>query len=473
MIVSTCTSVAVFDVLLPAKPNAYPILLPQPPAYPPALFPNADLALRLSAPSTFVTSCKPLAQATSDEEAGNVDEVDLQDLVALSSNNYPLINLLTTPATEGSLLGRHNISEAVRERLPLLIESGQPEDTTAEGNTSQPGSDPALTLRNEKSTASDSITRPVERSKGDNTSSERDAYAFGLRRRATGFDWWKWVSVFAVFFMTGTLARVTLKGVRHWRHTKIDNSDLSLRSVAVNGRAKEPLLDSLHMPVPVLADGSQPMAAVGTLASTSRPEDSITIGTEGATPSADPAQATSDSTALKPGSDMPSPGQDSDELPRTIKRRTRRGKRGKGGKRRGVASIDGAESDDGQDDADGADALGLSPKEVKIAMPTAIAAVLPPANGDVAEANVNSVAKRPRSTQKKDGLIVTEDVLGKLLRITHAHFNCLMSSCTNRVRLAGYRCLQGCLPRPSCGCQTTGGRPFLDCLSRSIFASGK
>ncbi|KAJ9105294.1 hypothetical protein QFC21_001662 [Naganishia friedmannii] len=403
--------VAVFDVLLPAKSNAYPILLPQPPAYPPALFPNADLALRLSAPSTFVTSCKPLEQSASDEEAGNYEEPDPQDLVALSSNNYPLINLLTTQASEGGLLGRHNISEAVRERLPLLIESGLPKDATGESNTSQPGLDVEMTSKNDGNAASDSITRSVEGSKGGNLS-ERGTDALGLRRHAAGFDWWKWVSVFAVFFMTGTLARVTLKGVRHWNHTKIDNSDLSLNSVAINVKSKEPLLDKLYAPIPVLADTPPSVDLTGTLTRTSLPADSIATGTQGAAPSATDVPANLDQTAPKAVSDMPSPGQDSDELPRTTRRKTRRGKRGKGGKRRGVASVDGAESDDGQDDADVVEGLKLSPKEVKIDMPTEGTSVSPPANGDTTGAKSNVAAKRSLATQKKDGLIVTEDVLG-------------------------------------------------------------
>ncbi|KAJ9120815.1 hypothetical protein QFC22_002749 [Naganishia vaughanmartiniae] len=399
--------VAVFDVLLPAKPNAYPILLPQPPAYPPALFPSADLALRLSAPSTFVTSCKLPDQSTPDDEAGNLVEPDLQDLVALSSTNYPLINLITSQASEGGLLGRHNISDAVRERLPLLIESGQSKDATAESNTSQRGTDAPLASQEGGNAASDSITRPVERPNRGNMSSERVKDVLGLRQRATGFDWWKWVSVFAVFFMTGTLARVTLKGVRQWKHTKID-ADLSLRSAPVNVRVKEPLLDNVHPPIPVLATVINTMDVAATLARTSLPVDGSATSTGVATE----VLAQSDQTAPNTVADMPSPGQDSEELPRTTRRKTRRGKRGKGGKRRGAASIDGAESEDGQDDAEGVEGLRMSPRQVKIDMPTETAAVSPPANGDIADAKSSVTAKRPRSTQKKDGLIVSEDVLG-------------------------------------------------------------
>lgn len=399
-------SVAVFDVLLPAKPNAYPILLPQPPAYPPALFPNADLALRLSEPSTFVTSCKPLDQSTE-----NSKEPEPEDLVALSSNNYPLINLLTTQASEGGLLGRHNISEAVRERLPLLIESGQPKDSTSDSNTSERGSDVPMTPEDDRNAAQDSIARAADRSQGGNMSSDRVTDVLSLRRSARGFDWWKWVSVFAVFFMTGTLARVTLKSVRHWKHTKIDNSDLSLNSVAIGVKAKGPLLE----PMPVLADTSQVMDATETLTRKSLPDDVIATGTDGATPAAAEVPPDSDQHASKAVTNMPSPGQDSDELPRTTRRKTRRGKRGKGGKRRGVASIDGAESDDGQDDVDGLEGPRSSPKEAKIDMPAELTVISPPLNGDAIGAKSNVTVKRPRTVQKKDGLIVSEDVLGKFL----------------------------------------------------------
>lgn len=380
-----------FDVLLPAKQNAYPILLPQPPAYTPALFPSAELALRLSAPSTFVTSCDPSPDASEAEDA------DLSNLVALSSCNYPLINLLTSQASDGTLLGRHNISDAVNERLPLLIESG--ESTTQEdSNSSRPRAQP--TSPNPSSVSNPH--RVPEDSTLDNVSA-RGQQLGGTDFPAAGtFDWWKWVSVFAVFFMTGTIVRIGLLRLRRWR---------ARRGIKVNlAPEREEKVQEERVAVPVLGpaiavdDSTEPVPHAV--------EDGQAPSNDTATlpaPPVTPASSIADQNRLP----ALSPGQESDDLPaRTGKKRRR--KRGKG-KGRGVKAGD----EDGDSDEDdeaavgGEGAVDKSPGALRNGLQLETA--LPAEPVDTVNREKTAV-RRKETVQKMDGLTVSDDVLGVFYR---------------------------------------------------------
>ncbi|KAJ9102214.1 hypothetical protein QFC20_005043 [Naganishia adeliensis] len=334
--------VAVFDVLLPAKQNACPILLPQPPAYTLALFPSAELALRLSAPSTFVTSCDPSPDASEAEDA------DLSNLVALSSCNYPLINLLTSQASDGTLLGRHNISDA---------------DSTL-----------------------------------DNVSARGQQLGGTDFPAAATFDWWKWVSVFAVFFMTGTIVRIGLLRLRRWR---------ARRGIKVNlAPEREEKVQEERVAVPVLG-----------------PAIAVDDSTEPVPHAVDDEQAPSNGTATLPAPPVTpassiadqnrlpalSPGQESDDLPaRTGKKRRR--KRGKG-KGRGVKAGD----EDGDSDEDDEAAVGgegaadKSPGALRNGLQLETA--LPAEPVDTVNREKTAV-RRKETVQKMDGLTVSDDVLG-------------------------------------------------------------
>ncbi|KAI5454087.1 bifunctional endoribonuclease/protein kinase ire1 [Naganishia albida] len=370
--------VAVFDVLLSAKQHAFPILLPQPPAYPPSLFPSAELALRLAAPSTFVTTSNPTSTTT-------VNDTDLSHLVALSSCNYPLINLLTSQASEGTLLGRHNISDAVNERLPLLIESGDDSSTQDSSRSAQPTSpNPSVSPHTFDNISSRSISAPGDA-------------PLPTQGRGT-FDWWKWVSVFAVFFMTGTIVRVGWLRVRRWRARRGIKVDLGK---AVKGEVRGELASAERVVVPVLekavtVDGAQ----------TSIPEVKTDPSVDAATPLLAAPVTPASSKAEQSRLPAMSPGQESDELPQRTGKKRRR-KRGKGkGKGVRAAGEDGGESE--EDDEAGGEAM--SPGQGKNGLLLEALVPLEPVDGAVVAER--TATKRKDAVQKMDGLTVSDDVLG-------------------------------------------------------------
>lgn len=367
-----------FDVLLPAKQHAFPILLPQPPAYPPSLFPSAELALRLAAPSTFVTTSSPTSTTT-------VNDTDLSHLVALSSCNYPLINLLTSQASEGTLLGRHNISDAVNERLPLLIESGADSSTQDSSRSAQPTSpNPSVSPHTLDNISSRSISAPGDA-------------PLPTQGRGT-FDWWKWVSVFAVFFMTGTIVRVGWLRVRRWRARRAIKVDLGK---AVKGEVRGELASAERVVVPVLekavtVDGAQ----------TSIPEVKTDPSVDAATPLLAAPVTPASSKAEQSRLPAMSPGQESDELPQRTGKKRRR-KRGKGkGKGVRAAGEDGGESE--EDDEAGGEAM--SPGQGKNGLLLEALVPLEPVDGAVVAER--TATKRKDAVQKMDGLTVSDDVLG-------------------------------------------------------------
>lgn len=369
-----------FDVLLPAKQNAYPILLPQPPAYTPALFPSAELALRLSEPSTFVTSCDPSPDAREAEDG------DLSNLVALSSCNYPLINLLTSQASDGTLLGRHNISDAVNERLPLLIESGE-SAAQEDSNSSRPHpTSPNPSVASPHGVPHDSTL--------DNISARGQVGGTGFPAAGT-FDWWKWVSVFAVFFMTGTIVRIGLLRLRRWR---------ARRGIKVNlaPEREEKVQEERRVPVlgQAIAGDSANLAldAVDGQASLNDTEMSAAPVT--------PVSSIVEHNRLP----TLSPGQESDDLPaRTGKKRRR--KRGKG-KGKGIKAGGEDGDSDEDDEAVGVEGMDKSPGVLKNGLQLETALPVEPVDAINRE---KTAVRRKEAMQKMDGLTVSDDVLGKSL----------------------------------------------------------
>lgn len=415
ILISPPLSVAVFDVLLPAKSDAYPILLPQPPAYTPALFPSAELALRLAAPSTFVTTCEPTTQRnTTGDEASETSEEELQSLVALSSCNYPLINLLTAPS-DGALLGRHNISDAVKERLPLLIESGEAGNDRGESSSSQQGRDgksaptsPArdtTTLRDSKSHISDD-------SSVDNNSWERQLPGFDSLGHAKSFDWWKWVSVFAVFFMTGTLARIGVLRLRRWRAQQLPKEKFALHA-APAAREAETMTDDKSTSVPTLGDAIDTTGSTGTLNDTENPPKTSPDASGGKALQMTPIMPRTSESGERNKLPTVSPGQESGDLPqRTFKKRRR--KRGKG---KGKGKTDEAESEE-ELDGDQKQRIDSSPErspkllknslQLEVdAKPLAIQTLGPAIGAET------GIIKRKDVLAKLNGLTVSDDVLGK------------------------------------------------------------
>jgi serine/threonine-protein kinase/endoribonuclease IRE1 len=110
--------VSVFDVLLPAAPGSRPILLPQPPAYLPTLFLEAQNNLQLMGlPLSALVHELPVAQEGD-------ESIEEQGFFIMSSANHPLVGYAPR-AQEGSLLGGHAVQEAVSERLPPLIDPAE------------------------------------------------------------------------------------------------------------------------------------------------------------------------------------------------------------------------------------------------------------------------------------------------------------------------------------------------------------
>ncbi|GHJ84180.1 hypothetical protein NliqN6_0582 [Naganishia liquefaciens] len=403
--------VAVFDVLLPAKSEAYPILLPQPPAYTPALFPSAELALQLAAPSTFVTTCEATSQGNAtDEPTTETPEQELQSLVALSSCNYPLINLLTAPS-DGSLLGRHNISDAVKERLPLLIESGESQTTSRRSSHNQQTRDGAPT-----SPARDtpSLRRrsghPAAVDTNDNNSVEKQLPGTDAIGVTVSFDWWKWVSVFAVFFMTGTLARIGILRFRRWKTQQLRKEQSALKVLAPVSAT------DTSNDVSKMINSTQGEVIGG---STSSGSNVVSEDLHSITPHA--GENVLDVTPVTPGTSeslksnkLPtiSPDQELEDLPqRTFKKRRR--KRGKG-KGKGKSGFDDGESDE-EVDPDQKQGLNGSPERSPTLTKNGLqldvdAKSLNTQIPDVATGDLE--VKRKDVIAKLEGLKVSDDVLG-------------------------------------------------------------
>jgi hypothetical protein len=418
LLISPSFSVAVFDVLLPAKSDAYPILLPQPPAYTPALFPSAELALRLAAPSTFVTTCEPTTQRNATEdEASETSEQELQSLVALSSCNYPLINLLTAPS-DGALLGRHNISDAVKERLPLLIESGETRNNRGESVSSQQGRDgksaptsparDATTLRDSRSHISDD-------SSIDNNSLERQLPRVDSLERTKSFDWWKWVSVFAVFFMTGTLARIGVLRLRRWRAQQLPKEKVALHPVLAVRQA-EPVTNDKPTSVPTLGEAIDATRPTGILNDTENSQKTSPDASGGKALQMTPITPRTSESAERNKLPTLSPGQESEDLPqRTFKKRRR--KRGKG---KGKGKLEYADSDeelDGEQKQRMDSSPERSPKLLKNGLQLEVdAKPLAAQTLGAAIGAETGIIKRKDVLAKLDGLTVSDDVLGEFCR---------------------------------------------------------
>lgn len=415
-IIALLCSVAVFDVLLPAKPEAYPILLPQPPAYTPALFPSAELALQLAAPSTFVTTCEPTNQGNASEgKAPEDSEQELQSLVALSSCNYPLINLLTAPS-DGSLLGRHNISDAVKERLPLLIESGESATTPGESSAQQqsrigaptsPARD-ASTLRGPGGQVAGGDTN-------DNNSLRRQLPGTDAIGLATSFDWWKWVSVFAVFFMTGTLARIGILRLRRWKAQQVRKEKSVPKVLAAIPEAETPI-DDKNAIVPALGEvigastSSQPHVEVESQQSRSPDAGGNALDVYPNTPGSLESLGQNKLPTI-------SPGQESEDLPqRTFKKRRR--KRGKG-KGKGKSGYEDGESDDEVDNEHKQGSNGSPERSPRLLKNGGLQLEVDAKSLKTQTLGLTtggSTIKRKDTVLKLDGLKVSDDVLGKLTR---------------------------------------------------------
>lgn len=109
-------AVSVFDVLLPTAPGSQPILLPQPPAQIPNLFPSTEAQLEVASlpPSTY------LAPANMVDTSWNQSSL-AEGVFAMSSENYPLVNFAPR-AKKNDLVGSHVIVEAIKERMPYLLD---------------------------------------------------------------------------------------------------------------------------------------------------------------------------------------------------------------------------------------------------------------------------------------------------------------------------------------------------------------
>lgn len=124
-------AVSVFDVLLPTAHGSQPILLPQPPAHVPALFPTSQHNLELSTlpPATYLAP----ANMVDTTNLGWTPSLDVhqpptppphtlaEGVFAMSSQNYPLINFAPR-ARKDDLVGTHIVVDAVKERLPYLLD---------------------------------------------------------------------------------------------------------------------------------------------------------------------------------------------------------------------------------------------------------------------------------------------------------------------------------------------------------------
>jgi hypothetical protein len=212
---------------------------------------------------------------------------------------------------------------------------------------------------------------------------------------SAAFDWWKWVSVFAVFFMTGTIVRIGLLRLRRWR---------ARRGIKVNLAPEKEEKGQEERRVPVLGQ-----AIAG---------DSASLA-----PDAVDGQAASNDTATLPAPVTPalttadhnrlptlSPGQESDDLPaRTGKKRRR--KRGKG-KGKGVKTGGEDGDSDEDDEAVGVEGMDKSPGVLKNGLQ--LETTLPVEPVDAANREKTAV-RRKEAMQKMDGLTVSDDVLGKSL----------------------------------------------------------
>lgn len=405
-----------FDVLLPAKSDAYPILLPQPPAYTPALFPSAELALRLAAPSTFVTSCEPTNHGNfTKDEASETSEQELQSLVALSSCNYPLINLLTAPS-EGKLLGRHNISDAVKERLPLLIESGETRSTPGEVNSSQKGQD-GNSVPTSPARDTTTLRGPNSHISDGNSVDNNSLKLPGLDSlgRAASFDWWKWVSVFAVFFMTGTLARIGILRLRRWKAQQLREEKFTTTAITAVPESK---LTTDDRPTVVPALGEK-IGVTGSSVLLNGAEDPKNNSPDALGGNALQVTPITPGTSESLGSiKLPavSPGQESEDLPQRAFKKRRR-KRGKG-KGKGKSGYEDGESDE-EHDIDhkkrSTSSPEHSPKSVKNGLQLEVDARSPVTQPlGAAIATENNIFKRKDAIARMDGLAVSDDVLGKL-----------------------------------------------------------
>lgn len=428
-------------MLLPAKSEAYPILLPQPPAYTPALFPSAELALQLAAPSTFVTTCEPTNQGNSSEEKAPQDsEQELQSLVALSSCNYPLINLLTAPS-DGSLLGRHNISDAVKERLPLLIESGESATTSGESSAQQQSHIGAPTSpARDASTLRGSSGQVAGRDTNDNNSLRSQlpgTDTIGL----TTFDWWKWVSVFAVFFMTGTLARIGILRWRRWKAQQL-RQEKSVPKVLAAVPEAETSIDGRKAIIPALG---------GVIGASTSSQPHVEVASQQIR-SPDAGGNVPDVHPITPGSleslgqnKLPtiSPGQESEDLPqRTFKKRRR--KRGKG-KGKGKLGYEDGESDDEVDNEHRQGSNGSPERSPRLLKNGGLQLEVDAKSLETQTLGLTtggSTIKRKETVPRLDGLKVSDDVLGKLTLVRTMSWPLIQVLSMQDTALKGLSCLK-------------------------------
>lgn len=141
-------AVSVFDVLLPTAHGSQPILLPQPPAHVPALFPSSQHNLELSSlpPATYLAP----ANMVDTTNLGWTPSLDVQQpptppphtlaegVFAMSSQNYPLINFAPR-ARKNDLVGTHIVVDAVKERLPYLLDPPKDEESQSKNNVPAEG----------------------------------------------------------------------------------------------------------------------------------------------------------------------------------------------------------------------------------------------------------------------------------------------------------------------------------------------
>lgn len=140
-----------YDVLLPTVLGAQPILLPQPPAYVPTLFAQEHLNVQLLSmpPATYITALPAPHRAVTEagaDASGAADDADAiggpapflegeaarnlsaVDVFAMSSDHCPLL-VLAPRHKPDELLGGHVVQDAVRERIPYLLDQGNDRGT--------------------------------------------------------------------------------------------------------------------------------------------------------------------------------------------------------------------------------------------------------------------------------------------------------------------------------------------------------